>query len=86
MSIGCKKASPAPGSEISAAHCSGDSIQFSLKGEKVTVAISEIDFQIYAGVYGRPQLDIENTLFGKQYTVYCYDWEQKMRFFPCLAY
>jgi hypothetical protein len=86
MSIGCKKAPPAPGSEIKTAHCSGDSVKFTLREGKVTIAIDDLDFQYHLGVRGKPKLDIENTIFGKQYIVYCYDWEQKMEFFPRLPY
>jgi hypothetical protein len=83
--IGCKIAPP-PGEVIKGAHCGGDSIDFSLPGKKATIAIDDLDFQFHLGVKGKPQLNIEKTLFGTQYTVYCQNWEQKMQFFPCLAY
>ncbi len=90
-SNGSKEAPPPPaplGYVIKNVHCSGDSIQFSLKGKKVTIAIDDLVFLYHFGVKGKPQLNIEKTLFGTQYTytVYCRNWEQKKRFFPCVAY
>jgi hypothetical protein len=95
VNIGGNKISPPPGYVIKSAHCSGDSIQFSLTGKKMimtgnqaTIAIGDLVFLYHLGVKEKPQLNIEKMPFGMQYTytVYCRDREQKMQFFPCLAY
>ena len=84
--IDCNKVPPPPGDVIKSTRCIiGDSIQFSLQGKKVTIAIGDLDFQYHSGVRGNPKLSVEESLFGTHYKVYCRNWEQKMHFFPCLA-
>jgi hypothetical protein len=95
VNIGGDKTPAPPGYEIDSAHCSGDSVQFSLAGKRMiaegnqaTVAVSDLVFQYSLGVKDKPRLNIERTPAGMQYTytVYCRDREQKARLFPCIAY